>query len=119
MTGTKITMTGADEAHYESAIGLSSRVVQFPDGVTRHLTLKNAQWDILDRLCKDRDWPESAIPEMAFRLAREYCSEPEQFEQELREFFVRFLRVNAAHAMRVDDGVSNDDRPAPPHSPSE
>jgi hypothetical protein len=35
----KIAITGGDEADYEAGSGLSSRLMEFPDGLTRHITL--------------------------------------------------------------------------------
>ena len=102
-------MTGADEAHYLNAVGLSSRVVWFPDGVSRHLTLRNSQWDVLDRLSKNMGWPQSDIPELAFQLAKEFCTDPAVFEQELRDSFARVLKVAAAHSLEIDDAKANDD----------
>lgn len=42
-------MTGADEAHLNQVRGQQSRAVTFPDGITRHVTLSNWQWDVFDR----------------------------------------------------------------------
>lgn len=44
-----MTMTGADEADYLSIIGLQSRTVMFPDGLERHITLSNWEWEVFDR----------------------------------------------------------------------
>lgn len=46
---TRIEMTGADEAHYRSAMERQSRAIVFPDGLSRHVTLTNWQWEAFDR----------------------------------------------------------------------
>ena len=69
MSGTKVMMTGADEAEYLANIALSSRIMDFPDGVRRHITLRDCYWKALDRLQNQRGWP---ISEMAFRVAQSH-----------------------------------------------
>lgn len=53
MSGVKIEMTGADGAEYHSIVGLQSRLVVFPDGITRHITLNNWHWEVFDRSHED------------------------------------------------------------------
>jgi hypothetical protein len=50
MTGMRITMVGGDSAHRRAVTGLQSRLISFPDGFTRHITLTNWEWDVFDRV---------------------------------------------------------------------
>jgi hypothetical protein len=49
----KLVLTGADEASYLTAHKQQSRLVAFPDGLVRHITLSAWQWNTLDWLERD------------------------------------------------------------------
>jgi hypothetical protein len=66
MSGTKITMTGADSADYQSMVGLQSRVVVFPDGGARHITLTNREWNVADWLEEEMGWWPGDLAEEAY-----------------------------------------------------
>jgi hypothetical protein len=51
MPRTRITLTGADPLGYRDTLALSSRLLRFPDGVTRLITLTGWQWTVFDQ------WP--------------------------------------------------------------
>jgi hypothetical protein len=70
MGATKITMTGADEAHYRDATASQTRVIAFPDGVTRHITLTTRQWQVFDAL-PEHGWPRSSLLIWIVRNVRE------------------------------------------------
>ena len=80
-------MTGADEAHYRFISKTSSRLVNFPDNVPRHITLSNWHWEVVDRLQKEQGWKEDQIPTAAFEHVVETCAEPGLFEDDLRLWF--------------------------------
>lgn len=105
-------MTGADEAHYLSTSEKSSRILTFPDGKARHITLKNWHWDVLDKLHEDKGWPTTEIPSMAFQVADRYHPERgAEFEECLRWGISFLIKLNMAYVMREDDDwpASNDD----------
>lgn len=76
-------MTGGDEAHRLASSALASRLVSFPDGIARHITLSNWHWEALDRL--RTTWPDYDLTGMAFERAQKYSKEPHIFEDELRD----------------------------------
>lgn len=96
-------MTGADEAHYFSISQMQSRLVMFPDHQPRHFTLKSWHWEVLDRLHKDKGWPQDQIPALAFQHAQEFCSDPALFEDQLRRSFLMFIEENMAYVMVPTD----------------
>ena len=106
MTGTKITLTGVDRAHYLNATGLSSRVVRFPDGITRHITLTNWEWEVVDWHSVVQGWPQNALPELAFQHAAEFCKEPSLFEEQIRRSFAAIIREGMRHRMGLDDPLN-------------
>jgi hypothetical protein len=112
MNGTKITLTGADEAHFQSVVGLSSRVVRFPDGLGRHITLRNWEWEVVDRLSEQKGWAETALPELAFLHAKEFCADASLFENQLRRSFSSMIRVNMSYCMDCDRPPSNSEFPS-------
>jgi hypothetical protein len=114
MTGTTITIKGADEAHYLAATALTSRLVMFPDGIARHITLQNRQWEIADRLQKERGWPEDGLPGLAFDQAKKFCTDPARFEDELRDSFELFIRLSSGRSLGYhwSSPVDNDNQPA-------
>lgn len=92
MSGTKITITGADEAHYLSASKETSRLIRFPDGISRHITLSNWHWEVLDRLHK-KGWAEHDLPKLAYENALEGITYPDDFEKQIRLNFRGFLNA--------------------------
>ncbi len=82
-------MIGADESRYLAISQLASRLVTFPDGVSRHLTLSRWHWEALDRLQSERGWTPYDAPETALEHAETFCSrrQPAAFEAQLRRSF--------------------------------
>ena len=80
-----ITPRGITQAR-RSATKSTTRLVTFPDGITRHITLPGWQWAVLDRFDRDGSVVSAArIVEMAFESAQEDSNCPEEpFEQKLR-----------------------------------
>jgi len=103
MTGTRITLTGVDKAHYLNATGLSSRVVQFPDGMARHITLTNWEWEVVDWHTVVEGWATNALPELAFQHATEFCNDSSLFEEQIRRSFSSIIREGMRHRLGFDD----------------
>jgi hypothetical protein len=112
MSGTKIVMTGVDEAHFLAASETSSRVINFPDGKARHITLKNWYWQVLDKLHDVKGWPKSEVPMMVIEGAeRFYTKGTPEFEEAIRWGFVYLIKLNMPYVMK-DEGAwpgGNDD----------
>lgn len=64
-----ITMNGADSAHLEKVKAESSRVVAFPDGVSRMIRLTALQWEVFDRWEEFADSPKSELTGQALLMA--------------------------------------------------
>jgi hypothetical protein len=96
-------MTGGDEAHYLSVSQECARLVAFPDGISRHITLKKWHWEVVDRLQKDKSWPQDELPSLAFQHALEFCDDLANFEWQLRRSFLMFVEENMAFVMVPDD----------------
>ena len=103
-------MTGADEAQYLAATQAASRLVMFPDGLARHITLKHCHWQLFDWLRTEKRWTEEAFAEGVFQAATEFCKDPERFEEQIRRSFSMFMdltaRYHAEESRRI--AVSND-----------
>lgn len=61
-------MTGADEADYRHITGMQSRTITFPDGLPRHITLTNWEWEVFDREHAETA-PFEFLPQAAWRGA--------------------------------------------------
>jgi len=96
-------MTGADDAHYGRISQTSSRLVHFPDGVARYITMTNWHWEVLDRLHTEKGWDTSAIPAAALEAAHDYCSDPALFENQLRRSYRMLLEASMAYVMKPND----------------
>jgi hypothetical protein len=46
----RLVLTGGDEESYRATTRLSSRLIAFPDGLTRHITLRDWEWNVYDWL---------------------------------------------------------------------
>lgn len=103
MRGTKITITGGDEAHYLSASKESPRLIRFPDGVSRHITLPNWHWEVFDKLVKDKCWSKREFLKMVYEDAKIGITYADDFEKELRLAFRQFLKCAMAYVMKEED----------------
>jgi hypothetical protein len=109
MSRTKITLIGGDGAHYQAISGIRSRLIRFPDGITRHITLRNWQWEVADRVQRKNGWFGVGLAALAFEHASELCSDPAFFDSQLRRSLASFLRVNMTRCMDYHDPFANDE----------
>lgn len=108
MSGTKITLTGADEAHYLSASKETSRLIRFPDGISRHITLTNWHWEVLDRVHKN-GWARHEIPKLVYEHATEFATNSIDFEEQIRDSFKRILKAAMPDVMTEEKwNISNE-----------
>lgn len=88
MTGTKISMSGADGAHFRAATATSTRLIPFPDGFTRHITLTNRQWEVFDNVWLPSQWAEGAVHVVTEVTAQHG---PGNYENDLRNALIALL----------------------------
>lgn len=103
MDGKKIMMTGLNEAYFLRASKKTSRLIRFPDGVSRHITLSEWQWEVFDRLIKYKNWQVGELAREAYNLTVDLCNHQERFEEELRYAFEAFIKDNMYFVMSEDD----------------
>ena len=102
-------MQGADEAHYLQASQNVPRLIEFPDGICRHINLSKWQWEVFDRLITDKGWSKEELPVAAFELALEGMTYPDDFEKQLRHSFELFIRENMSYVMAEEDVQPSND----------
>lgn len=102
-------MTGADEAHYLTASNKIARLIHFPDGISRHIVLTAWQWEVFDKLLKNKGWKENDLPDAAYELALEGMTFPDDFEKQIRTSFELFIRANMHYVMDDAKTSSNDE----------
>ena len=85
MQETIIKLNGLGESRLRARKPVT-RLLEFPDGITRHVTLPGWQWAVLDRFDRDSSLVKAArVVEMAFEGAREDSRYPDEpFEETLR-----------------------------------
>jgi len=103
----KIKLTGSDEKHRRLMNESNSRLIPFPDGLTRLLTLRNWEWEVVDRLTKNKGWSARELPNAAFDHANEFCSDEAYFEEQLRRSFAAMVRVNMSYCMDLETPAAN------------
>lgn len=90
-------MTGADEASYLASRKLSSRLIPFPDGISRHITLEQKFWDTVDRLCAAEGWRLDDFTKPVLVLAEQrrvkWSESFTDFEDVLRQEFQGFIQA--------------------------
>lgn len=120
-------MTGADEAAYQSMVGLSSRVMTFPDGLARHITLSNREWNVVDWLEHEAGWLPQDLPELCFSHALTFwfnetfnraahaapADERRQFEEQLIRSLRSHIRVSMARASGLEDATNDEFKSLP------
>jgi hypothetical protein len=60
-------MARITETNYRNVIGFQSRIILFPDGVARHITLSKWEWGVYDRTHKESG--SDYLPEGAYHHA--------------------------------------------------
>jgi hypothetical protein len=109
MSARKTGMTGIDS--YEATMTSSSRLLDFPDGLSRHITLNNWQWQVFDR--KHEELDEVYMPRLAYQHAFRFwfcatfngaasgegAGDRARFEHQLRRSLAAMIRVNMAACM--------------------
>jgi hypothetical protein len=87
-----ITLRGISEAR-RSAVTPSTRLITFPDRITRHITLPGWQWAVLDRF--ERDGSVATAAEIAVFAFEDASVDPDypdkSFEDKLRLHFSLYL----------------------------
>jgi hypothetical protein len=88
MTGTKISLNGADTAHYRDAMAPVLHLTRFLDGIERHITLTRRQWEVHDAWHRDTGWQPTRILERAIQIVERTGADlgphPWRYEESLR-----------------------------------
>ena len=109
-----ITLTGADTAHRAAATATASRMVLFPDGMTRHIALTGRQWEVFDQWQQD-GWP---MPPLIIQMVDDVtarCGFETDRENEVRLALERLIAVGMQDCTTVPLDRNNDNEfPAPP-----
>jgi hypothetical protein len=71
----RVILTGADEASYRTANRRSSRLMAFPDGMPRCITLTAWQWQVFDWLEESGRYAEGEIAQRSYASAMRWCPE--------------------------------------------
>lgn len=104
-----ITPKGLKQAR-EDAKKPATRLIKFPDGMTRHITLPGWKWAVLDRFDREGVLLSSAkIVSMAFEAAladKRYPDEP--FEETLRHHLAVALDASVPYSSDYIEGQAND-----------
>ena len=110
MSGVRIT-TGGDDAAIKAALQSASRIITFPDGKARHITLESRYWTVFDKLQSEKGWPPDELPALAFQGASDFFQGSDEFEDKLRWGFRYLLKLNMGYVMTSegDCSASNDD----------
>ena len=66
-------MIGIDEAHFRFITATASRLVDFPDNLSRHITLTNWEWQVADWVEAAQGYGKGVLAECAYEHALESC----------------------------------------------
>lgn len=110
MRKTKIEMDGINKEERVHMRARASRVIEFPDGLTRHVTLRNWHWVSLDWLINDRKWEKSRIPGSAFNLAQEWASGSGDLETEIRMAMELLIHYAIKAYVEEERGTANENK---------
>jgi hypothetical protein len=112
-----ITPKGIDQAS-KNAKQSKTRLIKFPDGIIRHITLPGWKWAVLDRFDRDHVLLSSAkIIALAFEAALADKRYPEEtFEETLRHHLSVGLDAAVPYSSDYIEGQANDicSDPLPP-----
>jgi hypothetical protein len=92
----------------------STRMIAFPDGLTRAITLQNRYWRVYDIQTRDNPaWIEK-FPRLAYTQAKSRMTEEEDFETLLRLCFRIHMRARLEMRSEHEYGIANVNRPDEP-----
>jgi len=85
-----------------------ARMVSFPDGLIRHITLKRWYWHALEQLKGDYDLLDEDFTKDSYALALKWFEiDNQDFETELREFFGLVIQQSIYGHYEEQAGISN------------
>lgn len=86
-------LQGADSAHYEAISRLESRLIDYPDGVRRLITLKSWYWQTLDQMEAEYGISGAVIASLTYDVALRWSErDGTSLEDELRRSFEISIR---------------------------
>jgi hypothetical protein len=92
----RITMTGADTAHYRDATAVTARLIRFPDGLQRIIRLTYWQWQVFNDWPQVTGWHPDRLPEQALQMARIVRDEngSDTFEADIRYALAALINLS-------------------------
>lgn len=100
MTKDEVTTVWKCKARYLSTVRQSSRILSFPDGRKRFITLKNWHWEVFDRLKAEKGWRNRELENSVYQVAiRHHSDKGQDFEDFLRQGILYLIKINMAYVM--------------------
>lgn len=106
MSDITITVENAD-----SALAKTSRLISFPDGIARVVTLEQRHWDALDRLHEREIWPADEPATSVLEHVHTCTSDSVQLESQIRYWFKLTIQVGMADVATVGGAAANEPLP--------
>lgn len=105
-----ITMTGADGAHYQKSMAVTSRLVRFPDGITRLINLTGWEWETFVLWPEKTGWYSDRLLEESLEIAGILRDEDGSttFEEDVRQAFVALLRGQMVRCIDIEFEPANE-----------
>lgn len=106
MSEIKIMVESAD-----AALVKTSRLIAFPDGTPRIITLERRHWAAMDRLHKRDVWPADEPATSVLDHVHTCTSDPVQFESQIRYWFKLVIQAGMADVATVGGRAANEPLP--------
>jgi hypothetical protein len=103
MSVIKITVESAD-----AALSKTSRLIAFPDGTARIITLEQRHWTALDRLHERGIWPADEPATRVLDHVHTCMSDPVQLESQIRYWFKLVIQDAMADVATVGGRAANE-----------
>ena len=104
MSSISITMEGADALHRHRIRRKQARVLLFPDGIKRVISMSVWHWETFDRLKEEMWFTDEEFAACAFFGAKEFAKPGSDFEQEIRKHCKSRIRTWSEE----EDRLAND-----------
>jgi hypothetical protein len=104
----KITVESAD-----AALAKTSRLISFPDGTARIMTLEQRHWAALDRLHDRNIWPADEPATSVLEHVHTCTYDPVQLESKIRYWFKLTIQAGMADVATVGGAAANEPLPRP------
>lgn len=99
--------------NHDAAVAYTSRLIPFPDGLPRFISLELRHWIALDRLHERNIWPADEPAATVLKNVHTCTPDPVQLEASIHYWFQLLIQAGMADVATVGGAAANEPLPRP------